>query len=110
MEPITVLIKKYGNRRLFDTTSSRYVNLDDIAALIREGKDVHVIDAKSGQDGTLVTLTQIITEDAKVVQTLRLPPPFLGEGLRAPESPNSLFFSRSVVSLVTAKGEPSEVE
>lgn len=65
MEPITVLIKKYGNRRLYDTTSSRYVNLDDIAALIREGKDVHVIDAKSGQDRTRVTLTQIITEDAR---------------------------------------------
>ena len=61
----TVVIKKYGNRRLYDTSGSRYVNLDDIAALIREGKEVKVIDAKSGRDLTRVTLTQIITEDAK---------------------------------------------
>ncbi len=65
MEPATVLIKKYGNRRLYDTAGSRYVNLDDIAALIRQGRDVKVVDAKSGRDLTRVTLTQIITEDAK---------------------------------------------
>src|SRR5215471_8014628 len=65
MEPDTVLIKKYGNRRLYDTAGSRYVNLDDIAALVREGKDVKVVDAKSGHDLTRVILTQIITEDAK---------------------------------------------
>ena len=59
------VIKKYGNRRLYDTAGSRYVNLDDIAALIREGKDVKIVDAKTGQDLTRVTLTQIITEDAK---------------------------------------------
>jgi polyhydroxyalkanoate synthesis repressor PhaR len=59
------IIKKYGNRRLYDTAASRYINLEDIATLIREGKDVKVIDAKTGQDLTRVTLTQIITEDAK---------------------------------------------
>ena len=61
----TVIIKKYGNRRLYDTAGSRYVNLDEIAALVREGKNVQVVDAKSGRDLTRVTLTQIITEDAK---------------------------------------------
>jgi polyhydroxyalkanoate synthesis repressor PhaR len=65
----SVLIKKYGNRRLYDTAGSRYVNLDDIAALIREGKDVKVVDAKSGRDLSRVTLTQIITEDAKAKPT-----------------------------------------
>ena len=65
MEPATVLIKKYGNRRLYDTAGSRYVNLDDIAAFIREVKYVKVVDAKTGRDLTRVTLTQIITEDAK---------------------------------------------
>ncbi len=65
MKPATVLIKKYGNRRLYDTAGSRYVNLDDIARLIREGSDVQVVDAKTGRDLTRVTLTQIITEDAK---------------------------------------------
>jgi polyhydroxyalkanoate synthesis repressor PhaR len=65
MKPATVVIKKYGNRRLYDSSNSRYVNLDDIAEFIRAGKDVQVVDAKTGQDLTRVTLTQIITEDAK---------------------------------------------
>jgi polyhydroxyalkanoate synthesis repressor PhaR len=65
MKPDTVIIKKYGNRRLYDTAGSRYVNLEEIAALVRQGTDVQVVDAKSGRDLTRVTLTQIITEDAK---------------------------------------------
>jgi polyhydroxyalkanoate synthesis repressor PhaR len=65
MEPAPVVIKKYGNRRLYDTAASRYVNLDEIAGFIREGKNVRVLDAKTGKDLTRVTLTQIITEDAK---------------------------------------------
>jgi polyhydroxyalkanoate synthesis repressor PhaR len=65
MKPSTILIKKYGNRRLYDTTSSRYVNLDDLAGHIRAGRDVRVVDAKTGQDLTRVLLTQIITEDAR---------------------------------------------
>ena len=65
VQPSPILIKKYGNRRLYDTAGSRYVNLDDLAALVRAGKEVRVIDAKSGRDLTRVTLTQIITEDAK---------------------------------------------
>jgi polyhydroxyalkanoate synthesis repressor PhaR len=65
MKSSSVIVKKYGNRRLYDTAASRYINLDDIASLIRQGKDVKVMDAKTGQDLTRVTLTQIITEDAK---------------------------------------------
>ena len=65
MKPSPVLIRKYGNRRLYDSSNSKYVNLDDIAAFIREGKEVKVVDAKTGRDLTRVTLTQIITEDAK---------------------------------------------
>jgi polyhydroxyalkanoate synthesis repressor PhaR len=65
MKPDVIQIKKYGNRRLYDTAGSRYVNLEAIAALIREGKQVQIVDAKTGQDLTRVTLTQIITEDAK---------------------------------------------
>ena len=60
-----VIIKKYGNRRLYDSSNSRYVNLDDIARFLRAGKDVQIVDATTGQDLTRVTLTQIITEDAK---------------------------------------------
>jgi polyhydroxyalkanoate synthesis repressor PhaR len=65
MSPTPVLIKKYGNRRLYDSSNSRYVNLEDIARFLREGREVQVVDAKTGQDLTRVTLTQIITEDAK---------------------------------------------
>jgi polyhydroxyalkanoate synthesis repressor PhaR len=60
-----VIIKKYGNRRLYDTATSRYINLEEIATLVRDGKEVRVVDAKTGQDLTRVTLTQIIVEDAK---------------------------------------------
>jgi polyhydroxyalkanoate synthesis repressor PhaR len=60
-----VVIKKYGNRRLYDTAAKQYVNLDDIAVLIRQGTEVKVVDATTGEDLTRVTLTQIITEDAK---------------------------------------------
>jgi len=65
MKTEPVLIKKYGNRRLYDTAGSRYVNLEDLATLVRSGKEVRVVDAKSGHDLTRVILTQIITEDAK---------------------------------------------
>jgi len=60
-----VIIKKYANRRLYDTSTSRYINLEEIATLIRNGKEVRVVDAKTGEDLTRVTLTQIIVEDAK---------------------------------------------
>jgi len=60
-----VVIKKYGNRRLYDTSSSAYVNLEDLAKMVRNGTDVQVVDATSGEDLTRVTLTQIIVEDAK---------------------------------------------
>jgi len=65
MPPSVIVIKKYGNRRLYDTAGSRYVNLDDLAAHIRAGREVRVVDAKTGKDLTRVVLTQIITEDAK---------------------------------------------
>jgi polyhydroxyalkanoate synthesis repressor PhaR len=65
MKTEVTVIKKYGNRRLYDTAAKQYVNLDDIAALIRQGTEVQVLDAKTGKDLTRVTLTQIITEDAK---------------------------------------------
>lgn len=61
----SIVIKKYENRRLYDTSQSRYVNLDNLAEMIRQGADVRVVDAKTGEDLTRVTLTQIITEDAK---------------------------------------------
>jgi polyhydroxyalkanoate synthesis repressor PhaR len=61
----TVLIKKYENRRLYDATNSRYVNLEEVAQLVQQGYDVQVIDAASGEDITRLILTQIIAEGAK---------------------------------------------
>lgn len=60
-----VVIRKYPNRRLYDTGAKRYVNLEDLAALIRQGREVEVVDSRSGEDLTRVVLTQIITEEAK---------------------------------------------
>jgi polyhydroxyalkanoate synthesis repressor PhaR len=60
-----IVIRKYPNRRLYDTSSRRYVNLDDVAALVRQGADFQVVEAKTGEDLTRVILTQIIVEDAK---------------------------------------------
>ena len=65
MQQATVVIRKYPNRRLYDTSAGRYVNLEDVAALIRQGADVQVVDARTGEDLTRVILTQIIVEDAK---------------------------------------------
>ena len=65
MKPKKVVIKKYENRRLYDTTNSRYVNLEEVAQLVQSGKDVEVVDAATGEDLTRLVLTQIIVEDAK---------------------------------------------
>ena len=56
------IIKKYSNRRLYDTGLSRYITLDELAGKIRGGDEVQVVDAKSGEDLTQVTLTQLILE------------------------------------------------
>src|SRR5579864_2136096 len=65
----TVVIKKYENRRLYDTTNSRYVNLEEVAQLLQQGNDVQVIDAATGEDITRLILTQIIVEDAKTPES-----------------------------------------
>ena len=59
------LIKRYGSRKLYDTEESRYVLLEDIAAWIRQGQEVRVIDNKSAEDVTAQTLTQIISEEGR---------------------------------------------
>ena len=65
MKGTAIIIKKYENRRLYDTSMSQYIKLEEIAALIRNGKEVRVMDAKTGQDLTRGTLTQIIVDDSK---------------------------------------------
>ena len=60
----TVIIKKYANRRLYDTSTSSYVTLDHLSDLVRKEVDFEVVDAKSGEDLTRQVLTQIIFENA----------------------------------------------
>lgn len=60
------LIKRYPNRKLYDTAAKQYVSLEGIAALIRSGEEVKVVDHATGEDLTTLTLTQIIVEQEKL--------------------------------------------
>lgn len=71
-----VTIKKYANRRLYNTATSSYVTLDDLAAMVRDKVEFQVFDAKSGEDITRPVLTQIIVEEEAKGQNL-LPISFL---------------------------------
>src|SRR3989449_4270497 len=59
------VIKRYSNRKLYDTQESRYVTLEEIEEMIRAGREISVVDAASGEDLTSVTLTQIILENER---------------------------------------------
>ena len=61
--PDPVIIKKYANRRLYNTRSSSYITLDDLAGMVRDDVDFQVVDAKTGKDITHAILTQIIMEE-----------------------------------------------
>src|SRR5690606_11791239 len=78
-----VVIKKYANRRLYNTETSTYVTLEDLAAMVRSDRDFVVYDAKTGEDLTHSVLTQIIVEQEGRAggQTL-LPIPFLRQLIR----------------------------
>jgi polyhydroxyalkanoate synthesis repressor PhaR len=90
-----VVIKKYANRRLYNTDTSTYVTLDDLASMVKSGRDFVVFDAKSGDDLTHSVLTQIIVEQESRMggQTL-LPIPFLRQLIR--------FYGDSIERLVPA--------
>ena len=59
------LIKKYANRKLYDTRTSRYITLDEIAELVRGGHEIKVVDRDNGADLTQVTLSQIVLSEEK---------------------------------------------
>ena len=71
-----IIYKKYANRRIYDTQSSRYVTLDELADAIRQGRQVQIVDAKTKDDVTAFVLTQIVLEQAKRKNAL-LPSPVL---------------------------------
>ena len=72
----TLILKKYANRRLYDTEKSVYATLQQVADYIRDGRTVAILDAKTREDVTAFTLTQIILEEAKNKNAL-LPVPLL---------------------------------
>ena len=76
-----VVIKKYANRRLYNTQTSSYVTLDHLAAMVKEGTDFEVQDARTGEDITRSVLTQIIFEEEAKGQSL-LPIKFLRQLIR----------------------------
>jgi polyhydroxyalkanoate synthesis repressor PhaR len=76
-----VIIKKYANRRLYNTASSAYVTLEDLAAMVKQGTDFTVHDAKTGEDITRSVLTQIIFEQESKGHNL-LPINFLRQLIR----------------------------
>ena len=113
-----VTIKKYANRRLYDTESSSYITLDRLGAMIREGRDFEVIDAKSGEDITHQVLTQIIVEEeSRGEGATMLPVNFLRQliglygGAMQPAVPQYLdaamdMFSKNQAAMRDAMGAP----
>ncbi|MDP4823098.1 MAG: polyhydroxyalkanoate synthesis repressor PhaR [Aestuariivirgaceae bacterium] len=78
-----IVIKKYANRRLYNTATSTYVTLDDLSSMVKQGTDFVVFDAKTGEDITRSVLTQIIFEEEnKGEQQNLLPIPFLRQLIR----------------------------
>jgi polyhydroxyalkanoate synthesis repressor PhaR len=90
------LIKKYGNRRLYDTAESRYITLEELSDTIRSGQDVRVVDAKTNEDLTQATLTQIIIESRGAAKLL--PPQLLTQLIRLGDDSLAEFFNRWVTS------------
>jgi polyhydroxyalkanoate synthesis repressor PhaR len=86
-----IVLKKYANRRLYDTQKSAYVTLGDVAEVIREGKTIKAFDAKTKVDVTGFVLTQIILEEAKNNNAL-LPVPLLHMIIRYGENVLHEFF------------------
>jgi len=94
MDPgvVRMLVKKYGNRRLYDTEDSRYVRLGELAEKIRLGADVRVVDAKTDADLTSETLAQIIFEDRHAARLL--PPALLQQMIRMGDDALADFLGR----------------
>ncbi len=94
-----ILIKKYANRRLYDTEKSAYITLDDISHMIKQSQHVEIIDAKTKEDVTAFVLTQIILEEAKNNKNV-LPVPLLLLFIQYGESILSEFFEKHLYQTI----------
>ncbi len=97
------IIKRYSNRKLYDTTQSIYITLDDIAQFVKTGEDIAVIDNKTGKDITSLTLTQIIFENERRSKR-NLPITFLKDIIQTKGGSISSFFQKKVVDPVANVG------
>jgi polyhydroxyalkanoate synthesis repressor PhaR len=95
-KPEPILIKRYGNRRLYNTETSNYVNYQELIKLIREGHDVKVVDSRSKADVTKAVLMQVILEEEKNQSVL--PVSFLFQVIRSRESAVQDFFKNYLSS------------
>ncbi len=82
---MSYVIKRYSNRKLYDTQESRYVTLEELEELIRAGKEISVVDVSTGEDLTSVTLAQIILENERS-RRAGLPTAFLHQLIKHGES------------------------
>ncbi len=99
------VIKRYTNRKLYDTVESRYVTLDEIAEMVKQGVEVKIVDNRTKEDLTSVTLAQIVFEEEK--KTTRMPLSVLREIIRRPGEQISEFI-KSVTPRVTSIREEAE--
>jgi polyhydroxyalkanoate synthesis repressor PhaR len=88
-----VLLKKYANRRLYDTHQSAFVSLSQVGEMIKQGREIEIRDDKTGEDVTAFILTQIVLEEVKK-KTLLLPVSFLSLLIRYGDSALSDFFDK----------------
>jgi polyhydroxyalkanoate synthesis repressor PhaR len=95
-QPDRILIKRYGNRRLYNTETSGYLNYQELVKLIRDGHDVQIIDSRTKADVTKAVLMQVILEEEKNQSVL--PVSFLFQVIRSRESAVQDFFKNYLSS------------
>jgi polyhydroxyalkanoate synthesis repressor PhaR len=95
----TLIIKKYHNRRLYDTEKNTYVTLNQVSDVIKQGRQVEVIDAKTKEDVTAFILTQVLLEEAKKKNFL-LPGPILHLMIQFGETVLSEFFEKHLQQII----------
>lgn len=99
--PDALVIKRHGNRRLYNTETKSYVNYSDLAKIVRDGSDVKVVDSASGEDVTKAVLIQVILEEEKKNKTV-LPTEFLFQLLRSREESMQDFFKNHLAASFNA--------
>jgi len=101
------IVKRYQNRKLYDTQNSCYVTLDEIGQMVKQGEDVKIVDNRSGEDLTTVTLTQIIFEEEKKKKSL-LPLATLKNIIQSGGESIAEFFQKTIGNPVSTVKDQTE--